>query len=84
MDSFRSTARSRAIRQTKLASWFMVTGDPLEATTLGIHALEAATPIKSRRAADDLRVLSGYARAHQDVDEVTELRGRIESAVVTA
>ncbi|GAA4863707.1 hypothetical protein GCM10023222_15290 [Saccharopolyspora cebuensis] len=76
-------ARSRAISQTKLASLIMVTGDPLEAAALGARALAAATPIKSRRAADDLRVLSGYARAHQDVGEVTELRGRIESAVAT-
>lgn len=74
-------ARSRAISQTKLASLVMVTGDPLEATTLGTRALEAATPIKSRRAADDLRVLSGYAGAHRDLEEVGELRGRIESAV---
>lgn len=78
-----TAARSRAISQTKLASLVMVTGDPVEAAGLGSSALEAATPIKSRRAADDLRVLSGYARAHQQVDEVTELRGRIESAVAT-
>ena len=76
-------ARSRAISQTKLASLVMVTGDPVEAATLGGGALEAATPIKSRRAADDLRVLSGYARAHESVDEVAELRGRIDSAVAT-
>lgn len=76
-------ARSRAISQTKLASLVMVTGDPVEAALLGTGALEVATPIKSRRAADDLRMLSGYARAHQHVDEVVELREHIDSAVAT-
>lgn len=76
-------ARSRAISQTKLASLVMVTGDPVEAALLGTGALEVATPIKSRRAADDLRMLSGYARAHQHVDEVVELRERIDSAVAS-
>ncbi|WP_243789751.1 XRE family transcriptional regulator [Saccharopolyspora gloriosae] len=78
-----AAARSRAISQTKLASLIMVTGDPLEAATLGGGALEAATPLKSHRAADDLRALSGYASAHRDLGEVTALRGRIEAAVAT-
>ena len=76
-------ARSRAISQTKLASLIMAIGDPVNAVTLGGGALEAATPIRSRRAADDLRVLSGYARAHQNLDEVADLRGRIDAAVAT-
>jgi hypothetical protein len=76
-------ARSRAISQTKLASLVMVAGDPVEAAVLGTGALEIATPIKSRRAADDLRMLSGYARAHKHVDQVVELREHIDSAVAT-
>lgn len=78
-----AAARSRAISQTKLASLTMVTGDPMQAAGLGRSALEAATPIRSKRAADDLRALSTYSLPHQQVDEVADLRGRIESAVAT-
>ncbi|MGI8309400.1 XRE family transcriptional regulator [Saccharopolyspora hattusasensis] len=77
-------ARSRVISQTKLASLTMVAGDPTEAAHFGAQALQAAGPIKSRRAADDLRELRRASRPHAGLDEVGELCSRIGSAVVTA
>ncbi|MEV5543944.1 XRE family transcriptional regulator [Saccharopolyspora shandongensis] len=76
-------ARSRAISQTKLASLTMVAGDPTEAAQLGTQALQAAGPIKSRRAADDLRELRRVGKPHVRLDEVAELCSRIGSAVAT-
>ncbi|MCM3884303.1 XRE family transcriptional regulator [Frankia sp. R82] len=74
-------ARSRAISQTKLASLLMSTGDPSEAAAVGAAALAAAGTINSRRAADDIRELGVFAEHHDMVDEVAELRRKIEMAV---
>lgn len=79
-----SFARSRAISQTKLASLTMVTGDPVEAATIGTAALDTAGTIRSRRAADDLRELARYATHHTKVDEVAALRQRITTATLTS
>ncbi|MEU0511243.1 XRE family transcriptional regulator [Amycolatopsis thermoflava] len=74
-------ARSRAISQIKLASLVMVTGDPAEAAALGTQALDWSGPIKSRRAADDLRDLRRLARDHDRENGVAELVHRIGGAV---
>jgi hypothetical protein len=75
-------ARARAISQTKLASLVMATGDPVEAAALGAQALDWAGPIRSRRAADDLRDLRRLAAPHQNTAAVAELTSRIGTAVV--
>ncbi|WP_228801549.1 hypothetical protein [Nocardia cyriacigeorgica] len=69
--------RSRAISGIKLASLTMATGDPQEAAAFGTAALVDAGHIRSRRAADDLRELTGFAKQHRTVTEVDELRARI-------
>lgn len=73
--------RSRAICLTKLASLTMATGDPLQAATIGHQALDIAGTIRSRRAAEELQELSGYAAPHQHLDEVAHLRHRIAHLV---
>lgn len=75
-------ARARAISQTKLASLVMATGDPVEAAALGVQALDWAGPIRSRRAADDLRDLRRLAAPHENTTAVAELTSRIGTAVV--
>jgi transcriptional regulator with XRE-family HTH domain len=77
-------ARSRAIAQTKLASLTMITGDPIEAATLGGEAVDTAGTLRSRRAADDLRELGRYAGRHPKVAEVVELRQRIRKTVLAS
>ena len=67
----------RAICLAKLASLRMVTGDPLQAAGIGHEALDVAGTLRSRRAAEELRELSHYAAAHQQLDEVAHLRHRI-------
>ncbi len=75
-------ARPRAICLTELASLTMATGDPLQAVAIGHEALDAAGTIRSRRVANDLRELSRYAAAHQNLDEVAHLRHRINTLLV--
>jgi hypothetical protein len=67
----------RAICLAKLASLTMVTGDPLQAASIGHEALDNADVIRSRRAAEELRELSRHAAAHQHLDEIAHLRHRI-------
>ncbi|MGH3698923.1 MAG: XRE family transcriptional regulator [Pseudonocardiaceae bacterium] len=76
--------RPRAIYLTKLASLTMATGDPIQAATIGAAALDAASTIRSRSAADDLRELARYATAHENLDEVAHLRHRINTLLVRA
>lgn len=75
-------ARSRAISQIKLASLVMATGEPEEAASLGGLALDWAGPIRSRRAADDLRDLRHISAPHKGITSVAELTQRIGTAVV--
>jgi hypothetical protein len=75
-------ARPLARCQARLASLTMATGDPLQAATIGHEALDAAGTIRSRFAADDLRELSRHAAAHQNLDEVADLRHRIGTLLV--
>jgi hypothetical protein len=75
-------ARVEAICLTKLASLTMVSGDPLQAAALGHQALDVAGSIRSGRTAEELRELSRYAAAHQDLDEVAHLRHRISTLLV--
>jgi hypothetical protein len=75
-------ARSRAMDQITLASLTMVTGDPIEAVTLGTAALESAGAIRSRRVADGLRELARHAARYSGVGEVDELHHRITTAVL--
>ncbi|WP_052021181.1 hypothetical protein [Actinokineospora spheciospongiae] len=69
--------RSKAISSIKLASLTMATGEPAEATAIGIAALDTAGTIRSCRAADDLRQLSGFAARHHATSGTSELRHRI-------
>lgn len=73
--------RSRAISRIKLASLTMVQGDPLEAVTIGNLALDDAGPVRSLRAADDLRELHRMVGPHGKLPEVVELRTRIRETV---
>ncbi|MBV9142737.1 MAG: XRE family transcriptional regulator [Pseudonocardiales bacterium] len=75
--------RSRAICLTKLATLTMATGDPLQATAIGNEALEVASTLRSHRTTEDLRELFRHAAAHQDLEEVAELRHRIRTLVCT-
>lgn len=77
-----SFTRSRAISHTKLAALVMATGDPLEAAAIGSAALATAGTVRSRRLADDLRSLSGYAEPHSAIDEVAALRHQIATTLV--
>jgi hypothetical protein len=64
--------RFRVMCQIKLASLTMVTGDPVEAATLGTAALEAASAIRSHQAIDELRQLArspGRLRAASEPSE---------------
>jgi hypothetical protein len=62
----------------------LVTGDPLQAVTIGHEALDTAGSIRSRTTADDLRELARHAAAHQHLDEVAHLRHRIGILLVRA
>ncbi|MFR9772414.1 XRE family transcriptional regulator [Nocardia sp. SC052] len=73
--------RSRAISGIKLASLTMASGDPLEAAGLGTAALVDVGHVRSRRAADDLRELAGFAKRHPSAPEVDELRTQIDAVV---
>jgi hypothetical protein len=75
-------ARPLAGCQARLATLTMVTGDPLQAATIGHQALDTASTVRSRTAADDLRELARYAAAHQNLDEVAHLRHRIGTLLV--
>jgi hypothetical protein len=75
-------ARTRAMDQIKLASLVMVTGDPAEAAVIGGQALDAASAIRSRRAADNMRALRRFAEPHERLSGVAELIHRIGSVVV--
>ncbi len=73
--------RVQAVSLTKLASLTMATGDPLQAATIGHAALDTASTLRSRNAADELRELARYAAEHQHLDEVAHLRQRIATLV---
>jgi hypothetical protein len=75
--------RARAICLTKLATLTMATGDPLQATAIGNEALGVAGTLRSHRATEELRELFRHAAAHQDLEEVAELRHRIRTLVCT-
>jgi hypothetical protein len=70
-------ARPRAICLIKLATLTMVTGDPLQAATIGHAAVDVASTIRSRRTVDELRQLARHAAPHQHRDEVMHLTHRI-------
>jgi hypothetical protein len=74
--------RARVMSQIKLASLVMVTGDPCEAALIGGQALDAASAIRSRRAADDMRELRRFGEPHRRLTAVAELTHRIGSIVV--
>ncbi|MCG5214718.1 hypothetical protein [Streptosporangium sp. KLBMP 9127] len=57
--------RSRAISGIKLASLTMVAGDPEEAAEIGERAVADAGTVRSRRAQDDMRELTRFARPHE-------------------
>jgi hypothetical protein len=75
-------ARSRALSQIGLAKLIVVTGDPAEAVPIGHAALDTASPIRSRRVAEDLADLNRLAAPHGDRADMRELRERL--ATVTA
>jgi hypothetical protein len=75
-------ARARTMSQIKLSSLVMVTGDPCEAALIGGQALDAASTIRSRRVADDMRDLRRFGEPHRQLTAVAELTHRIGSIVV--
>jgi hypothetical protein len=75
--------RPGAMCLAKLASLTMVTGEPIHAASIGHAALDVAGTLRSRRAAEELRELSRYAAAHQQLEEVAHLRHRIATLVCT-
>ncbi len=74
-------ARGRVMDQLNLASLVMVTGDPCEAALIGGQALDAASTIRSRRAADDMRDLRRLGEPYERLTAVAELTHRIGSVV---
>jgi len=74
--------RARVMSQIKLASLVMVTGDPCEAALIGGQALDAASAVRSRGAADDMRELRRFGEPHRQLTAVAELAHRIGSIVV--
>jgi hypothetical protein len=82
LDGYRTSAmRARTRSQVKQASLIMATGDPAEATALGMRGLEAAGTLRSRRTLDDLRELRRFAEPHAHRSDVAELRHRIGAVV---
>ncbi|HEY2724586.1 MAG TPA: XRE family transcriptional regulator [Pseudonocardiaceae bacterium] len=77
----RAEGRARTRSRIKLARLIMANDDPREAAALGSQALEAAGPLRSRRAIDDLRDLRRLAEPHAHLAEVADLRHRIGAAV---
>lgn len=75
-------ARARVMDQIKIASLVMVIGDPAEAAVIGGQALDAASTIRSRRAADFMRELRRFGEPHERLTVVAELAHRIGSVVV--
>ncbi len=75
--------RAQVTCRTKLASLIMVTGDPLQAATIGHAALDVAGTLRSHGVTNDLRELARYAAGHQHLDEVAHLRQRIAALVCT-
>jgi hypothetical protein len=73
--------RGRIRSQLRLACLIMVNGDSLEAAAVGTQALDAAGPLRSRRAVDDLRDLRRLAEPHTHLPEITDLRHRIRTVV---
>jgi hypothetical protein len=76
--------RARIRSQIKLGRLIMVNGDPLEATAFGIQAVDAAGPLRSRRALDDLRELRRLAEPHAHLPEIAHLRHRIRIVLAAA
>jgi hypothetical protein len=62
----------------------MKVGDPHEAAAAGHKALDDAASLRSRRAADDLRELQGFAAAHREIAEVSMLIERVEGMLVAS
>jgi hypothetical protein len=73
--------RARTRSQIKLARLIMANDDPREAAALGRQALNAAGPMRSCRAIDDLRDLRRLAEPHAHLAEVADLRHRLGAAV---
>ncbi|WP_143230371.1 hypothetical protein [Actinosynnema sp. ALI-1.44] len=61
----------------------MRTGDPSEAAQIGSRAMAGLDRVRSHRLADHLRDLWTTTADHKRLDEVAELRDRIESLVAT-
>jgi hypothetical protein len=75
--------RSRTFCRIQLAIQKMVTGDPYEASALGIQATEDAASIRSTRIDDTLLNLHRLAGRRVRIPVVAELRDRIEELVST-
>jgi hypothetical protein len=80
----RAEGRARTRDQIRLASLIMVTGDPVDAATLGTQALDWTGTLRSRRAVDDLRELRRLAQPHRHLTEIAELRHRIGTMVAAS
>jgi hypothetical protein len=77
----RPEGRARTRNLIQIARLTMVNGDPLEAATFGTQALDAAGPLRSRRALDDLCDLRRLGEPHTHLPEIADLRHRIRTTV---
>jgi hypothetical protein len=56
----------------------MTAGDPNEAVTLGLQAVNLASEVHSQRAREELRILRAACRRHDDRPNVRQLRRQID------
>ncbi len=80
----RPAGRGRTGHQLQLARLIMVTGDPREATALGVQALDWAAPLRSGHVLHGLRDLRHLAEPHANLSEVADLRARLRIALTAA
>jgi transcriptional regulator with XRE-family HTH domain len=74
-------ARSRAFAVGKLGILELTVGDPQAGMLYGRQALTAAAPLRSRRAADDLKALQQALATRPKVSGSEELRWEIQKTV---
>ncbi|MGH3866253.1 MAG: hypothetical protein ACRDQ4_09010 [Pseudonocardiaceae bacterium] len=75
-------AHSTPANDPPCMAFYIATGDPLQAATIGHEALDAAETLRSRQLTDELRELDRHSAAHQNLDEVAHLRHRIATLLV--
>lgn len=77
-------ARSRVLSGLKLASLMMATGDPHEATAIGLPVVESAAGLRSWRISAGLRELRLHSQVHRSVPDAVDLCDQIGTVVRAA